>query len=48
MQVQSMAGQGDALEEEMAAHTSILTWRIPWIEEPNGLQFMGSQRIRHA
>ena len=47
MQVQSMAGQEDALEE-MAAHTSILTWRIPWIEEPNGLQFIGSQRIRHA
>jgi hypothetical protein len=48
MQVQSVAGQEDPLEKEMATHTSILTWRIPWIEEPSGLQAMGSQRGRHA
>ena len=40
--------QEDPLEKEMATHTSILTWRIPWIEEPSGLQSMGSQRGRHA
>ena len=38
-------GQEDALEKEMAAHPSILAWRIPWTEEPGGLQFMGSQRV---
>ena len=37
----------DPLEKEMATHSSILTWRIPWIEESDGLQFMGSQRVRH-
>ena len=42
MQVQSL-GQEDALEEEMAIHSSILAWRIPWSEEPGGLQSMGSQ-----
>ena len=31
----------------MASHSSILAWRIPWTEEPGGLQFMGSQRVRH-
>ena len=36
-------GQEDSLEKEMAAHSSILAWRIPWTEEPGGLQFMGSQ-----
>ena len=35
------------LEEEMAIHSSIIAWRIPWTEEPGGLQFMGSQRVRH-
>ena len=34
----------DPLEEEMATHSSILAWRIPWREEPGGLQSMGSQR----
>ena len=34
-------GQEDPLEKEMATHSSILAWRIPWIEEPGGLQFMG-------
>jgi len=40
-------GQEDALEEEMATHSSILAWEIPWTEEPGGLQSMGSQRVRH-
>ena len=44
--VQSL-GQEDPLEEEMATHSSILTWRIPWTEEPGRLQSMGSHRIRH-
>ena len=34
-------------EKEMAAHSSILAWRIPWTEEPGGLQSMGLQRVRH-
>ena len=37
----------DPLEEEMATHSSILAWRIPCIEEPGGLQSMGSQRVGH-
>ena len=37
----------DPLEKEMAAHSSILAWRIPWMEEPSRLQSMGSQRVRH-
>ena len=37
----------DLLEEGMATHSSILAWRIPWTEEPAGLQFMGSPRVRH-
>ena len=40
-------GQEDPLEKEMAAHSSILAWRIPWTEEPGGLKSMVSQRIRH-
>ena len=36
-----------ALEKEMATHSSTLAWRIPWTEEPGGLQSMGSQRVRH-
>ena len=36
-------GQKDALEKEMASHSSILAWKIPWTEEPHGLQSMGSQ-----
>ena len=44
--VQSL-GQKDPLEEGMATHSSILAWRIPWIEEPTGLQSMGWQRVRH-
>ena len=45
-QVQSL-GQEDPLEEEMATHSSILAWRIPWTEEPGGLQSMGLQRVGH-
>ena len=37
----------DPLEKEMATHSSILAWEIPWTEEPGGLQSMGPQRIRH-
>ena len=44
--VQSL-GQEDPLEEGMATHSIILAWRIPWTEEPGGLQSMGSQRVRH-
>ena len=40
-------GQEDSLEKGMATHSSILAWRIPWTEEPGGLQYMGSQRVRH-
>ena len=41
----SIPGQGDPLEEEMAVHSSILAWRIPWTEEPGWPQSMGSQRF---
>ena len=44
MWIQSL-GQENPLEEEMATHSSILAWRISWIEEPGGLQCMGSQRV---
>ena len=44
--VQSL-GQEDPVEEEIATHSSILSWRIPWTEEPGRLQFMGLQRVRH-
>ena len=40
-------GREDPLEKEMAAHSSILAWRITWTEEPGGLQSMGSQRVGH-
>ena len=45
-QVRSL-GQEDHLEKGMATHSSILTWRIPWTEEPGGLWSMGSQRVGH-
>ena len=44
--VQSL-GQEDPLEEGMTTHFSSLAWRIPWTEEPGGLQSMGSQRVGH-
>ena len=40
-------GWEDSLEKEMATHSSILAWRIPWMEEPGRPQPMGSQRVRH-
>ena len=40
-------GQEDPLGEEMATHSSILAWEIPWTEEPGGLQSTGSQRVGH-
>ena len=45
-QVQSL-GWEDPLEKEMATHSSIIAWEIPWKEEPGGLQSMGSQRVGH-
>ena len=46
MRVQSL-GREDPLEEGMATHSSILAWKIPWIEEPVRLQSMASQRAKH-
>ena len=46
MWVQSL-GQEDPLEEGMATHSSVLAWRIPWTDEPDGLWSMGSQRVGH-
>ena len=46
MQVRSL-GREDPLEEDMATHSSVLAWRIPWTEEPGGLQSTGAQRVRH-
>ena len=40
-------GWEDPLEKGMSTHSSILAWRIPWTEEPDGLQFMGLQRVGH-
>ena len=45
-QIQSL-GQENLLEKEMATHSSILAWKIPWTEEPGRLQSMGSQRVIH-
>ena len=45
--VQSL-GRDDPLEKEMATHSSILAWRIPWTEEPGGLHSMVSQRMGHS
>ena len=46
MQIRSL-GREDALEEGMVARSSILAWRIPWTEEPGGLQSIGSKRVGH-
>ena len=46
MRVESLGGE-DRLEKEMATHSSILAWEIPWTEEPSWLQSMGSQRVGH-
>ena len=45
-QIQSLACE-DPLEKGMTSHSSVLAWRMPWTEEPGGLQSMGSQRVRH-
>ena len=45
-QVQSL-GREDPLENEVATHSSILAWRIPWTEEPGGIQSIGSKRVGH-
>ena len=46
MQIQSL-GWEDSLEKEMETHSIILAWKIPWTEEPGGLQSMGLQRVGH-
>ena len=46
LRVQSLSWE-DRLEKGMATHSSILAWRIPWTEEPGGLQSMGSKRVGH-
>ena len=43
----SSLGRENPLEKEMATHSSILAWRIPWVEKSGGLQSMGSQRVGH-
>ena len=43
----SIPGSGRSLEENVATHSSLLAWRIPWTEEPGGLQSMGLQRVGH-
>ena len=43
----SVLGWEDPLEEGMATHSSVVAWRLPWTEEPGGLQSMGSQRVGH-
>ena len=43
----SIPGSGRSLEKEMATHSRILAWRIPWTEEPGRLQSMGLQRVGH-
>ena len=45
--VDSILGQKDTLEEEIATYSNILAWRIPWTEEPGGLLSMWLQRVRH-
>ena len=46
-EMQISLGQEDPLEEAIATHSSILAWKIPWTEEPDGLQSMGSQTVGH-
>ena len=46
-EIQYILGQDDPLEKEMATHSSVLDWKIPWTEEPGGLESMGSQRVSH-
>ena len=46
IQVRSL-GREDTMEKEMSTHSSTIAWKIPWTEEPDRLQSMGSQRVRH-
>ena len=46
MLIQSLGGE-DPMEEGVATHSSILAWRVPWMDEPGGLQSIGSQRVGH-
>ena len=46
MLIQSLGGE-DPLEEGVATHSSILAWRVPWMDEPGGLQSIGLQRVGH-
>ena len=46
MEIRSL-GREDPLEKQMASHSSILAWKIPWTEEPGGVQSTQSQRVRH-
>ena len=46
MQVRFL-GQEDPLEEDMATHSGILAWRVPWTEQPGGLRSIGLQRVKH-
>ena len=45
--IQETLAQEDPLEKDMATHSSTLAWKIPWMEEPGGLQSMGLQRVGH-
>ena len=45
--IRSIPGLGSPLEEGMATHSSFLAWRVPWTEDPGGLQPMGSHRVGH-
>ena len=45
--IQETLAQEDPLEKDMATHSSALAWKVPWMEEPGGLQSMGLQRVRH-
>ena len=47
MEVDGSLDREDPLEEEMATHSSLLAWKIPWMAEPGGLQSTGSQRVRY-
>ena len=44
----SISGLGRPLKKQMASHSSVLAWRVPWIEASSGLQPMGSERVRHS
>ena len=43
----SVPGSGRSSEDQIATHSSILAWKIPWTEKPGGVQFMGPQKVKH-